>query len=400
MSRHTGPPGGSAGAAGVAGALGGKIGAILLVAMLAALATACVRAAPAGGAGAGGRGRTTAATVTAQIDALFAEVAGEHAGAGAPGCAMAVVDHGKVVLARGYGLADLAQRLPITPRTVFDIASTSKQFTAASVLLLAERGRLSLGDDVRKYVPELPRYPASVTLGELIHNTGGLPDYIDLLEKSGRRYDEFTGDADALAVLAHQPDLLFKPGTAFKYSDSGYFLLSLVVRRVTGLSLRQFAAANLFGPLHMTDTQYVDDLHHPIPRRATGYSPAGSGFRIDQSNWQQTGDGAVNSTVLDLAKWAASFDTGALGSIAGKRLPADLLALGTLADGTTLPYAGGLVLDKLHGEPRVRHAGNWCGYRAELMRFPDRHLAVITLCNLGSANPTSLCEKVAELYLD
>jgi CubicO group peptidase (beta-lactamase class C family) len=344
--------------------------------------------------------------VGARIDELFEPFTRGRS----PGCALAVVDHGRVVFARGYGLADLERGSPITPRTVFDVASVSKQFTAASVLLLAERGRLALDDDVRRYLPELPPYGAAITLRQLLHHTGGLPSYIDLLVRSGKRYSDRTTDADALAALAAEPRLLFPPGTAWKYSDSGYFLLSLVVRRVTGLPLREFAARNLFAPLGMTDTRIVDDLGHPPPGRATAYSPAAGslpdlaglagtpagGFAADQVNWEQTGDGAVNSTVLDLAKWDRNFYTGAVG---GRALLDAMRAPGALADGRPLAYAGGLFLDSFHGLRRERHAGSWGGFCAELMRLPDCRLSVITLCNRSDANPTGLCERVADLYL-
>jgi CubicO group peptidase (beta-lactamase class C family) len=331
-----------------------------------------------------------------RVDELFA---GFTRGA-VPGCAVAVAQDGKVAFARGYGLADLARRTPITPRTVFDIASTSKQFTAACVLLLAQRGRLSLADDVRRYVPELPPYTARITLDELLHHTGGLPDYVELLAASGRRYQELTTDADALAVLAAQPAPLFAPGTEYKYSDTGYFLLSLVVQRVTGRTLRDFAAENFFGPLGMRDTAFLDDLSRLPPGRATAYSPApGGGFQIDQSNWQQTGDGAVNTTVLDLVRWDANFESAAVG---GRRLIAALLTPGTLADGSPLPsaYGGGLMLDTYRGLQQVHHAGSWCGYRSELLRLPERRLAVATLCNTSAADPTALSQQVADVYLD
>jgi CubicO group peptidase (beta-lactamase class C family) len=330
----------------------------------------------------------------AQIDDLFARFAEGPS----PGCAVAVVSQGRVVFARGYGLANLEHQVPITPHTVFDIASTSKQFTAAAILLLAERGRLSLDDDVRKYVPELPRHDAVVTLRQLIHNTSGLPDYIELLSHAGKRYEDVTTDDDALAVLIGHPELLFEPGTAFKYSDSGYFLLSLVVKRATGQSLRSYAAENLFGPLQMADTQYLDDVTRVVPRRAAPYAPApGGGFQLDQANWQQTGDGAVNTTVLDLARWDANFYGAAVG---GRPMVDGLLTPGTLADGTRLLYAGGLLLDSHHGLRREHHAGSWSGYTAEMMRFPERRLTVITLCNLSSADAPGLSQEVADLFLD
>jgi CubicO group peptidase (beta-lactamase class C family) len=342
------------------------------------------------------RAPATPAAVAAQIDALFAR----FAAASSPGCAVAVVDRGRVVFSRGYGLADLDRRVAIAPDTVFDIASTSKQFTAASILLLAERGRLRLDDDVRKYLPELPRPEggAVITLRHLLYHTSGLPDYIELLTRSGKGMADVTTDADAMAVLAAHPALEFAPGSAFHYSDSGYFLLSQVVRRATGETLRDFAAKNLFAPLGMRSTEFLDDETHASPRRAVAYSPApGGGFRRDESAWNQTGDGGVNTTVLDLVRWDQNFATGAVG---GRRLIDDLLTPGTLDDGHPLPYAGGLNIDQFRGLRRIRHAGSWVGYSAELMRLPERRLSVITLCNLGSANPTSLCQQVADIYLD
>jgi CubicO group peptidase (beta-lactamase class C family) len=358
-----------------------------IIAILAlALSTASCRR---GGGGAGER-----AALPARVDELFARFAAGLS----PGCALAVVEQGRVVLAKGYGFADLGRRLPITPRTRFDIASTSKQFTAASVLLLAARGRLSLDDDVRKYVPELPRHDTAVTLRHLLHHTSGLPNYIDLLVKSGKRYKEVTTDDDALAALAGAPQLQFPPGTAFHYNDSGYFLLSLVVKRVTGRSLRELAAENLFAPLGMTDTRIVDDLTREVPERAVPYErDAGGGFQPVSSAWEQTGDGGVNSTVLDLAKWDANFYSGTVG---GKALIAAMTTPGSLANGSPLPYAGGLFLDSFRGHRRVRHPGSWRGFCSELMRLPGRRLSVITLCNVGDADPAALSEQVAGLYLD
>ncbi len=362
----------------------GEPAALAAIFALALAAASCRR-----GGGAEGH-----AALPARVDELFARFAAGLS----PGCALAVVEHGRVVLARGYGFADLDRRLPITPRTGFDIASTSKQFTAASVLLLAARGRLSLDDDVRRYVPELPRHDTPITLNHLLHHTSGLPNYVDLLVESGKRYEEVTTDDDALAALAGAPQLQFPPGTAFRYNDSGYFLLSLVVKRVTGRSLRDFAAENLFAPLGMTDTRIVDDLTQEVPGRAVPYEREdGGGFRPLVSAWEQTGDGGVTSTVLDLAKWDASFYSGAVG---GKALVAAMTTPGSLANGSPLPYGDGLFLDRFRGHRRVRHPGSWRGFCSELMRLPGRHLSVITLCNVGDADPAALSEQVAGLYLD
>jgi CubicO group peptidase (beta-lactamase class C family) len=356
------------------------------------------RAARAGG-GSGGGGDEAAGGVAGDAAAsAIDDIFSRFVDGPSPGCAVAVVAGGRTVFARGYGLANLEHQVPITPHTVFDIASTSKQFTAAVILLLAERGRLSLDDDVHKYVPELPRHDTVITLRQLIHNTSGLPDYIELLAHAGKRYEDVTTDDDALAALAGHPELLFVPGTAFKYSDSGYFLLSLVVKRVTGKSLRSYAAENLFTPLQMANTQYLDDVTRVVPRRATPYAAAtGGGFQLDQANWQQTGDGAVNTTALDLTRWDANFYSGAVG---GRAMVEGLTTTGKLADGTPLLYAGGLLIDRYRGLRREHHAGSWSGYSAEMMRFPERRLTVITLCNLASADAPGLSQQVADLYLD
>jgi CubicO group peptidase (beta-lactamase class C family) len=409
-----------------------------LALFLAVLATAAAGAAACrGGGGSAGGGKRGPAELAARAGELFARFSRGLS----PGCALAVIQDGQVVLARGYGFADLSRRAAITPRTVFDVASASKQFTAACVLLLAQRGRLRLDDDVRKYVPELPRFRApdgtpaemasriagaaagadgaasaaglsansapppagdaragvTITLDQLLHHTSGLPSYIDLLVRSGRRYEEVTGDDEALAALAGVRQTLFRPGTVFRYSDTGYFLLSLVIKRVTGQSLRQFAADNLFTPLGMTDTRILDDPAQRVPRRAVAYTRApGGGYQPEQANWEQTGDGGVNTTVLDLAKWDANFDSGAVG---GKALVAAMTTPGTDAAGRPLPYGGGLFLDRFHGLRRVRHPGSWRGWCAELMRLPERHLSVITLCNRDDADPTGLAEGMAEAAL-
>jgi CubicO group peptidase (beta-lactamase class C family) len=314
-----------------------------------------------------------------------------------PGCAVGVIKDGAFVHRRGYGMANLEHGVPLGPRTVFDVGSTSKQFSAAALVLLAQDGRLTLDDDVRKHVPELPDYGQRVTIRHLLHHTSGLRDYLGLMGLAGWNFEDVSGDEDALRLIVRQRELNFEPGSERLYSNSGYFLLSVIVKRATGKTLRAFAAERLFGPLGMTDTHFHDDHTEVVARRATGYSPRdGGGYRIEMSNFEQTGDGSVYTTVEDLLKWDANFYAPRVG---GEDLVAQLTAPGRLRDGQPLTYGLGLAVDRHRGLARVSHGGSWAGYRAELMRFPDQRLTVACLCNLSTANPTRMATEVAEIYL-
>lgn len=328
------------------------------------------------------------------IDAIFAD----YAKPGSPGCAFALYERGRVLYEKGYGLASIEHGVAIDPRrTVFDIGSTSKQFTAASILLLAQDSKLALDDSVRKYVPELPGYFDKVTLDHLLRHTGGVRDYINLLSLGGVNVEDHATDADALRAIARQHALDFEPGTEHSYSNSGYFLLSLVVRKASGKSLREFAQERIFGPLGMDHTRFLDDHRLVIPHRAASYEPRPDGtWASSTSAWEQTGDGAVQTTVMDLAKWNANFHAPKIG---GEALIEQLQQVGTLDDGTPITHARGLMVDEYRGLRRVQHGGAWMGFRAELMRFPDTGIAAAALCNVGSSSPPALLDSVADVVL-
>ncbi|HEV7612380.1 MAG TPA: serine hydrolase domain-containing protein [Steroidobacteraceae bacterium] len=315
-----------------------------------------------------------------------------------PGCALGVVQQGKLVYSKGFGAANLELGVPITPRTVFDIGSVSKQFTAMSVVLLAEDGKLSLDDEIHRFVPELPAYGAPVTLRSMLHHSSGLPSYTDLFDLAGIPESDLTTDDDALALIARQRMLNFAPGRQYLYSDTNYFLLSLVVRRVSGETLREFARRRIFVPLGMRSTHFHDDHRMIVPRRATGYAPRpGGGFDIDMSNFEQLGDGSIMTTVEDLARWDRNFETPVVGD---KRAVALLQEPGVRTDGSQTPYAMGLILDEYRGVARVQHTGEWVGYRSSLLQFPKAKLSVILLCNaIGDLDPLALSERVADIYL-
>lgn len=330
----------------------------------------------------------------ARIDAVFKA----YNTPSTPGCALGIYQDGRALYTRGYGMADLNQATPITPTTLFDVGSVSKQFAAASIVLLANEGKLALTDDIRKHVPEIPDYGTPITIDHLLHHTSGLRDYNELLVLKGYRYEDVTDDDDALAVIARQRALKFKPGARFEYSNTGYFLAAVIVKRVTGKSLAEFAKERLFQPLGMARSHFRDDHTAIVPGRATAYSPSEKekgGFQIDMSNWNQLGDGQVQASVTELVRWEENFYTAKVG---GRPLIDKLQERGTLTTGASTSYGRGLFVDTYRGVPRVFHSGGWAGYRSQLMRFPAQHVSIAMLCNRGDASP-KLAENVADLVL-
>lgn len=330
---------------------------------------------------------------TAAVDRVFAG----YDRTDSPGCALGVYRDGRIVYARGYGMANLDYGIAITPRTLFDIGSTSKQFAAASIALLVGEGKVSFGDDVRQYVPEVPDYGARITIEHLVRHTSGLRDYNGLLFLAGHREEDYTTDDDALDIIARQRALNFRPGSRWDYSNTGFFLLGVIVERVTGKSLAEFAEERIFDPLGMTETNFRTDHTRILEHRAVGYAPRpDGGFGIEMSDWDQAGDGAVNTSVEELIRWDENFYRPTVG---GQALIDRLQAPGKLDDGTPHQYGRGLFVDTYRGLRRVHHGGAWAGYRAMLMRFPEKHTSVAVLCNLASANTQGLAEGVADAVI-
>jgi CubicO group peptidase (beta-lactamase class C family) len=345
---------------------------------------------------AGGAGHT--ATSDEKSAAAVDEVFSDLTKPGSPGCALAVYRDGRIIYAKGYGLANIEENAAITPQSVFDIGSTSKQFTAASILLLEKQGKLSVNDDVRKFIPELPNYEQKVTILQLLNHTSGLRDYLTLFELAGINIDSVTTDADALTLITRQKTLNFAAGSDWLYSNTGFFLLSVIVQRASGKTLREFATDNIFAPLEMTHTQYRDNHTALIANRALAYDEqeGKSGYKLNVSYFEQTGDGAVHTSVEDLQKWDENFYSPRVG---GKEFLAEMQELGKLNNGKVLDYAKGLRLADYRGLHTVSHGGSWGGYRAELLRFLDQHFSVACLCNVGNAGPSRRAHQVADIYL-
>ena len=330
-----------------------------------------------------------------KVDKLFAK----WDSTASPGCALSVMRDGQVIYKHGYGTADLDHDIPIGPNTVFHVASISKQFTAAAILLLAQDGKLSLDDDVGRYLPELPNFATRITIANLIYHTSGLPEQWTLLDLAGWRYSlDVITDDDVLGLVSRWKDLNFKPGDEELYSNTEYTLLGLIVKRVSGQSLREFTANRIFKPLGMNDTHFRDDHTEIVKHIAYGYvGTAAGGYRLYPTNFDTVGATGLLTTVEDLAKWDDNFDHPRVG---GPVFVQQQLRRGKLNNGKELDSAAGLELGKYRGLSTIEHAGTDAGYRSELLRFPDQHFSVACLCNSRDIFPVELAREIADIYLE
>ena len=317
---------------------------------------------------------------------------------GSPGCSLGVIRNGDFVYRKAYGLASLELAVPLSPQSVFYMGSVSKQFTAAGIVLAAEQGYLSLDDDVRKYIPELPDYGHVITLRQMIHQTSGFRDFFTLLYLSGHDVGDSNSPEGIFKIVVRQRGLNNIPGDEWIYSNTNYFLLGIVVKRATKKSLSEFAAENVFQPLAMSHTLFYDDHMLVVPGRVAAYDSAPhDSFRVDWSTtYDVVGGGGLMSTVDDLLLWDRNFYANRLGK---GTLVQQLQSPGVLNNGKQISYAMGLDLGNYRGLPIVEHGGALFGYRAELLRFPDQKFSVICLCNIASAVPENLARQVADIYL-
>lgn len=333
-------------------------------------------------------------SLTAKVDKLFAAWDKPDT----PGCALAIIKDGQIIYKRGYGMASLEFDKPIQPSTAFCIASVSKQFTAFAIQLLAQDGKLSLDDDVRKYVPELHDFGKTITIRHLIHHTSGLRDYFGPLNLAGwgGRHDSIL-QSDILQFLWRQKELNFAPGEKYLYSNSGYVLMGLIIQRVSGKTLREFADERIFQPLGMTQTQFRDDYQAVIKNLSSSYIQRGQEFRTELLAWEGGGEGNIISTVEDMAKWDQNFTDAKIG---GPTVIAAMQQKGKLNSGKEITYASGLGIAEYKGLRTVDHGGSVGGYRTEFLRFPDQKLTVILLANADRFAPSALARSIADLYLE
>jgi CubicO group peptidase (beta-lactamase class C family) len=328
--------------------------------------------------------------VTPKVDAIFKEYAGQ------PGCNVGVARSGKLILERSYGLADIANDVPLGPETRFDIGSMSKQFTAAAVLILADQGKIGLDDDIHKYVPELPGYGVKVGIRQMLHHTSGIMDDYELLKLAGWVYGDAVSEHDSLWTLTRVPRLNFAPGTRMSYSNGNYLLLGLVVKRVSGQPLGAYLQSTIFGPLGMTHTVLTGDHTVVVPHEARPYRIDGSPHLLE-NRFDSVGFGGIVTTVEDLALWERNFEDSTVG---GAKVMAEMQAVEPLADGSDNNYAAGLMIRSYRGLRVVEHDGGNGGFTADKFRFPSTGLTFIELCNRRDpANVIRKLHLVADLYL-
>ena len=336
---------------------------------------------------------TTHETLEAKVDQLFAEWNNPDT----PGAALAVTRDGETIYTQGYGTANLEYDIPITPTTIFDIASVSKQFAAFAIATLSHEGKLSLDDDIRAHLPDLPDFGNTITIRHLLHHTSGLRDWVQSLVIAGVAMEDVISFKHILKMARHQKALNFEPGAAYLYSNTGYNLLAEIVERVTGNSFTEWTDTHIFKPLAMTNTHFHDDHQMILKNRAYSYQAVeNNGFKHAVNNTTALGSSSLYSTVEDLAKWILNFDDTQIGE---QVVIEQMHQQGVLNNGEQISYALGLNIGEYRGLQTVGHSGSWRGFRSHLIRFPEQKFGVVVLCNLDTFNPLRLAEKVADLYL-
>jgi CubicO group peptidase (beta-lactamase class C family) len=335
--------------------------------------------------------RTQAAANPDDVDALFS--AYNHATV--PGASVIVIRDGKVLYRHAYGLADVDNRAAATTATNYRLASVTKQFTAMSILILAERKRLSLDDNLTKFFPDYPAYGKQITVRHLLTHTSGLRAYEDLIpaERTTQVHDR-----DVLELMKHTTSPYFAPGSEWRYSNTGYSHLALIVEKASGMRFAAFLKKNIFDPLHMSGTVAFEDGISTVRNRAYGYTERGGGFeRTDQSTTSAVlGDGGIYSSVDDLYRWDQALYTTRL--VRAETLEAAFTPA-ILSDGKKTTYGFGWEIGERRGLKTVRHGGSTVGFRTHILRIPEKRFAVIVLVNRNSAKPEEIADRIADLYL-
>jgi CubicO group peptidase (beta-lactamase class C family) len=313
-----------------------------------------------------------------------------------PGASIAVARDGKIIYSKGFGHADLEHDAHNEPNTVFHIASVSKQFTAFAIALLVDQGKISLDDDIRKYLPEMHDFGTTITIRHLIHHTSGLRDQWNLLAMAGWRLDDVITREQILRVLSKQRELNFKPGDQHNYCNTGYTLMAEIVSRVTKKSFTQWTKENIFVPLKMNDTQFYDDHQKIVPNRAYSYFLADTIYKKSVLSYANVGATSLFTTVEDLSKWADNFATKTVGN---DKVMSMMEQRFVLNNGDTIDYAFGQVTGKYKGQKTWSHNGADAGYRSQLLRFPDQRLSISVFSNLANFNTGVIAYALADEYL-
>ncbi|AXT39908.1 class A beta-lactamase-related serine hydrolase [Alteromonas sp. BL110] len=313
-----------------------------------------------------------------------------------PGASVAVLQDGEIIFSKGYGSANLEYDIPVTPETMFHVASVSKQFTVFAILLLAEEGKLNFDDDIRQYIPEVPDFGHTITLRHLASHTSGMRDQWNLLRMAGWRLDDVITTEHVLKIVARQKELNFEPGEEFLYSNTGFTLLAEVVARVSGKSFAQFTQERLFTPLNMSNSLFYDDHQKIVSNRAYSYERNGNGYKKSVLNYSNVGATSLFTTAEDLLKWSANFSEPTVGSPA---IVKQMNTLASLNNGETFGGAYGQFISHYKGTKYIQHSGGDAGFRSYLARFPKQNLAIAILNNGADARPWELAMQIADRLL-
>ncbi len=314
-----------------------------------------------------------------------------------PGCQLSIERNGKIIYSKAMGLADLERNVPLTTNSIIEGGSVSKQFTAAALLLLEQQGKLSLNDDVRKYIPELRDYGTPIKLSHMLYHTSGLRDWGSIASLTGwSRGTQFYTNEDALEIIVRQKELNNKPGDEFIYSNSNYNLAAIIVQRVSGLTLAEFTKKYIFEPAGMTNTQWRDDPNRIVKNRAVAYSKIENGYKLNMPNEYVYGNGGLLTTTEDLLKWCNFYQQGKMGT---SSLFAKQLQTESLNNGKKNVYGAGLFILKVRGWDNISHGGATAGYRAYLETFPELKLTIAILSNTPEFDINTLANKVNKIFV-
>ncbi|HEY8563556.1 MAG TPA: serine hydrolase domain-containing protein [Pyrinomonadaceae bacterium] len=346
-------------------------------------------------------GQTNENSIEVQIDSLFSGY-----NQATPGLAVAVVKDGKIIFKKGYGAANLEYDTPITPKTVFQIASVSKQFTAFSIYLLEKEGKLSLEDDVRKYIPEVPDFGKPIKIKHLLAHTSGIRDQWSLLTLAGWRMDDIMTTEQILKMVSRQKELNFEPGSRFGYSNSGYTLLAEIAARVSGKTFAEYTKEKIFAPLAMNDTQFYDDAKRIVKNRANSYEKVGGAYQKKNLNHSAVGATGLLTTVEDLSKWALNFENPKVGDAElirrfdePSRLDNGQPVLFAVINGENSYHAKGQFTRNYRGVDLLNHSGHDAGFQTFLLRFPEKRLSIIALSNDEHIRIFQTAFNIADIYL-
>jgi len=331
-------------------------------------------------------------SIIRKVDSLFSRYTTTT-----PGCAVAIIKNGELVFKKGYGMANLEYNVPITSSSVFHIASESKQFVAFCMLLLEQQGKLSIDDDIRKYLDYVPDFGKKITIRHLIHHTSGIRDQWQLLANAGWQLDDVITQEHVIKLISKQMRLNFEPGEEHMYCNTGYTLMAEIVKKASGLSLREYTDKYIFKPLEMNNTHFHDNYRELVPSRTYSYSPKGTReYQHSVLSYSTVGATSLFTTVEDEAKWVMNYEHGKVG---GKELIEKMYSAGMLNSGKKLTYAFALSIDEFKGWKRIGHGGSDAGYRTYVCRFPEQQLGIIVFSNFSNGNPNGMAMQIGDLLL-